>query len=332
MGDFKDYWYGGNMYKLYVPKEASKGDSLPLIVMLHGCKQDPDQFAEETKMNLLAEKENVILLYPAMDRWFNYPFDDPNKVNIDGCWNWFLDVNQHRGTGLPKMIAGMMDDAEKVLDKNYSIHINGKEVYAVGLSAGGAMACILGVTYPDRFSGIAICSGLPYDAVDTHLWTETWTRTANNVLINGVADPYECGDKAFVEMERSGVNKKVPVIVFHGISDTRVHPINGEQLIIQWAQTHYRIDGGQGKVDVSPSSVHADIMNDGRSYTRHVYNGKSRAPLIELWQIHGMNHAWSGGSENGKHTDPLGPDATSIIWDFFKKTAVTNENHQESTQ
>ena len=80
------------MYKLYVPKEASKGNSLPLIVMLHGCKQDPDQFAEETQMNLLAEKENVILLYPAMDRWFNYPFDDPQKVNIDGCWNWFLDV------------------------------------------------------------------------------------------------------------------------------------------------------------------------------------------------------------------------------------------------
>ena len=99
------------------------------------------------------------------------------------------------------------------------------------------MACILGVTYPDRFSGIAICSGLPYDAVDTHLWTEAWTRTANYVLVNGVADPYECGDKAFVEMEKTGVNKKVPVIVVHGISDTRVHPINGEQLIIQWAQT-----------------------------------------------------------------------------------------------
>ena len=113
MGDFKEYRYGGNMYKLYVPKESSKGKSLPFIVMLHGCKQDPDQFAEETKMNLLAEKKNLILLYPAMDRLFNYPFDDPQKVNIDGCWNWFLDVNQHRGTGLPKSIVEMMDDAEK---------------------------------------------------------------------------------------------------------------------------------------------------------------------------------------------------------------------------
>ena len=102
------------------------------------------------------------------------------------------------------------------------------------------MACILGVTYPDRFSGIAVCSGLAYDAVDTHLWTEPWTRTADYALVNGVADPYECGDKAFDEMEKSGVKRKVPVIVFHGVCDTRVHPINGEQVVTQWAQTHYR--------------------------------------------------------------------------------------------
>ncbi|WP_428912297.1 extracellular catalytic domain type 1 short-chain-length polyhydroxyalkanoate depolymerase [Niallia sp. Krafla_26] len=319
MGDFKDYWYEGNSYKLFVPKGATKGSSLPVIVMLHGCKQDPNQFAEETKMNLLAEKENVILLYPAMDRWYNYPFDDPHEVNIDGCWNWFLDYNQHRGNGLPKMIVDMMDDAEKVLNKDYGVYINREKVYAAGLSAGGAMACILGVTYPDRFSGIAICSGLPYDAVNTHLWTEPWTRNADYVLINGVIDPYECGDIAFSEMEKSGMSKKMPVIVFHGISDTRVHPINGEQLIIQWAQTHFRIEGGQGKVKLSPSSLHVDVVKGGRSYTRHVYNGKDNTPLLELWQVHGMKHAWSGGSENGEHTDPLGPDAASIIWDFFNK-------------
>jgi poly(hydroxyalkanoate) depolymerase family esterase len=327
MGEFRDYSYERYMYKLYVPKGSIKGKILPLIVMLHGCKQDPDQFAEETRMNLLAEKENFILLYPAMDRWFDYPFDNPNKVNIDGCWNWFLDVNQHRGEGLPKTIADIIYDAEKVLNKDYSVHINWNKVFAAGLSAGGAMACILGATYPDIFSGIAVCAGLPYDAVNTNLWTEPWTRTADSVLKNGVIDPFECGDKAFTEMRRSfketGIIKKMPVIVFHGISDTRVHPVNGEQLIIQWAQTHFRIEGGQGKVVVSPSFVYADIIKNGRSYTQHAYKGKNSAPLMELWLIHGMNHAWSGGSETGKYTDPLGPDATSIIWDFFKKVSVT---------
>lgn len=328
MGDFKKYQYKGNQYKLYVPGGAMEGEQLPLIVMLHGCKQDPDQFAEETKMNGLAEKENIILLYPAMDRLFNYPFDAPHEVNIDGCWNWFLDVNQHRDKGLPRTITEMMDDAENILNKDYGVQTNKEKVYAVGLSAGGAMACILGVTYPDRFNGIAICAGLPYDAVNTHLWTEAWTRNADYVLTNGVTDPYECGDVAFTEMKKSGVAKKMPVIIFHGISDTRVHPINGEQLIIQWAQTHFRINGGQGKAKITPSFVQADMVKGGRSYTRHVYNGENKTSLMELWQVHGMNHAWPGGKETGRHTDPLGPDATSIIWDFFRKRGT--ETDQET--
>jgi poly(hydroxyalkanoate) depolymerase family esterase len=323
MDEFKEYMYEGLMYKIYVPNGSIKGNSLPLIVMLHGCKQDPVQFAEETRMNQLAEKENFIVLYPEMDRWFNPAFDDPVKVNLDGCWNWFLDDNQHRGEGLPESIAEMINDAEKNLKNDFNIYIDWNKVYAAGLSAGGAMACILGVTYPDIFSGIAVCSGLPYDAVNTTLWEEPWTRAAEYVMKNGVTDPYECGNKAFNEMmktfKETGIKRKMPVIVFHGICDTRVHPINGEQVIIQWGQTHFRIEGGQGKVDVAPSFVKADIIQNGRSYTQHVYKGKNSDPLMELWLIHGMHHAWSGGSENGKFTDPLGPDTTSIIWDFFKK-------------
>ena len=108
----------------------------------------------------------------------------------------------------------MIYDAEKVLNKDYSAHINWNKVFAAGLSAGGAMACILGVTYPDIFSGIAVCAGLPYDAVNTNLWTKPWTRTADYALRNGVIDPFKCGDKAFTEMKRSfketGINKKCP--------------------------------------------------------------------------------------------------------------------------
>ena len=71
----------------------------------------------------------------------------------------------------------------------------------------------------------------------------------------------------------------MPVIVFYGISDTRVHPVNGEQLIIQWAQTHFRIEGGQGKVVVPPSFVYADIIKNGRSYTQHAYEGKKQCSI-----------------------------------------------------
>jgi poly(hydroxyalkanoate) depolymerase family esterase len=326
MGELKEYMYVGLMYKLFVPSGSDKDGSLPLVVMLHGCKQNPIQFAEETRMNQLAEKENFIVLYPAMDRWFNPLFNDPDEVNIDGCWNWFLDENQHRGEGLPESIIEVINDAQENLENDHNLSIDWNRVYAAGLSAGGAMACILGVTYPDIFSGIAVCSGLAYDAVNTNLWMESWTRNSEYALKNGVTDPYDCGNKAFEEMEKAfketGVKRKIPVIVFHGVSDTRVHPINGEQVVTQWAQTNFRIEGGQGIVDVTPSLIKADTIKNGRSYTKYVYHDKNNGPFMEFWLIHGMKHAWSGGSKNGKFTDPLGPDATSIIWDFFKNVSL----------
>ncbi|WP_338469709.1 PHB depolymerase family esterase [Niallia sp. XMNu-256] len=331
MGEFKEYQFESFMYKLYVPRNFIKEKDLPLIVMLHGCKQDTDQFAEETKMNSLAEKEGFILLYPQMDRLYNYPLDDPRKVNVEGCWNWFLDSNQHRGKGLPKSIVDMIYHAEKILKNDYHIQIIWNKVFAAGLSAGGAMACILGVTYPDIFSGIAIVAGLPYDAVNSNIWLEPWTRTADYVLKYGVIDPYECGNTAFTEMKKAfketGIPQKMPVIVFHGVSDTRVYPINGEQLIIQWAQTNFRIEGGIGKVNATPSVVNAGISTNGRGYTQQIYKENNNTPLMEYWLIHGMHHAWPGGNENGIYTDPLGPDAASIIWDFFTKT-TGNQSQQ----
>jgi poly(hydroxyalkanoate) depolymerase family esterase len=306
MSSFLEYTHAGYKYKLYVPSRYIEGNDVPLMVMLHGCKQDPDDFATGTKMNHLAEQENFIVIYPEMNRLFN-PFNLA-QFNLDGCWNWFLDYNQHRQGGQPEIIKGIIDDVKK----NYSIDSN--KVYATGLSAGAAMASILGVTYPDVFSGIGICSGLPYDAVDVCIPADPTAKSARDVMIQGTSDPYECGNKAYDEM--GNFKRKMPVIVFHGICDTTVHPINGQQVIIQWAQTNFLVEGGKGKVDVKPVFQKTGISN-GRSYTQHVYNDKDRFSLMELWMIDRMGHQWSGGSPNGSYTDPLGPDASSIIWRFF---------------
>ncbi|MBM7647036.1 poly(hydroxyalkanoate) depolymerase family esterase [Scopulibacillus daqui] len=308
MGSFTEHTLDGYRYKLYVPAHYKKEKPLPLLVMLHGCKQDPDDFARGTKMNDLAERENFFVLYPEMNALFN-PFN-PTEFNIDRCWNWFLDDNQHRAEGQPKIIKDMIDD----IKKNYSIAAN--KVYAAGLSAGAAMATILGVTYPDVFSAIGVCSGLPYDAVDVFIPVDPTAQTALNVMIQGTADPYQCGNAAYEEM--GAYKRKMPVIVFHGICDTTVHPINGQQVIIQWAQTNFLAEGGKGKADVTPASQKTGIINK-RSYTQHIYNDKEGKPLMELWMIDLMGHKWSGGSPEGSYTDPLGPDASSLIWHFFSR-------------
>ena len=168
-------------------------------------------------------------------------------------------------------------------------------MYAAGLSAGGSLACILGVTYPDVFNGIGICSGVAYDAANVFFLTDPMADEAKKRMEKGVPDPYACGNSAFQEMGE--YKKKMRVIVFHGICDTIVHPINGQQVITQWAQTNFLVDGGGiGLADVTPALVKSDIIN-GKSYTQHIYHDGEGEPLLELWMIDQMGHTWSGGSQ-----------------------------------
>lgn len=314
MGEFLDFSYEDFRYKLYIPSHYSPDKEFPLMVMLHGCDQNPDDFAAGTKMNELAEKENFLVLYPDMNHLFNP--SNPDSYNPFGCWNWFLDKNQHRGKGHPKLINGIIEEVKS------SYTIDTGMVYAAGLSAGASLACILGVTYPDVFSGIGICAGLAYDAANVVFLTDPMAESAKKSMQQGVADPYECGNSAFMEMGE--FKKKMPVIVIHGICDTVVHPINGKQVIIQWAQTNYLIEAGTGKAEVNPIEVDSDFIN-GKSYTRHIYADGNSELLMELWMIDEMGHAWSGGSPDGSYTDPSGPNATEIIWNFFAKKQLNAE-------
>jgi len=271
---------GTRSYKVYVPS-SYEGQSLPLIVMLHGCKQDPDDFAAGTGMNAIAEQNNCFVVYPAQAR----------AANGSNCWNWFKASDQQRDRGEPCIIADITRDVIR------KYHIDPTRVYVAGLSAGGAMAAIMGATYPELYAAVGIHSGLPVGAAHD-------LPSAFAAMKNGTA---KAGS-------RSARTQPIPVIVFYGDRDVTVHPENGEQALAQC------IEPNQHDVTVEEGRV-----PHGHAYTRTVRHDRDGRAIAEQWVVHGAGHAWSGGSRDGSYTDPKGPDAAREMMRFFQTHARADE-------
>ncbi|HET7273184.1 MAG TPA: PHB depolymerase family esterase [Rubrobacter sp.] len=270
---------GTRSYKLYIPSGYT-GQAVPLIVMLHGCTQNPDDFATGTRMNTLAEEHTFLVAYPAQVQ----------NANMQKCWNWFQAADQQRGRGEPSIIAGITN---QVVDE-YSV-AEGR-VYVAGMSAGGAMAAIMGATYPDLYAAIGVHSGLAPGAAHDLSTAFTAMRQGGPV----VAQPGVTGG-----------GKIVPTIVFHGDRDTTVHPRNGDRILAH-------LDGSQNGSSPRVSTRQGRVPG-GYEYTRFTYHDADGRAIVERWSVHGLAHAWSGGSYPGSYTDPKGPDASAEMVRFFEQ-------------
>ena len=192
---------GSRAYKLYIPSRYH-GQALPLVVMLHGCTQSPDDFAAGTRMNLIAEEQTCLVAYPAQ----------PHEANAAKCWNWFRPSDQRRGQGEPSLIAGIT----RQIMRDYSV--DPQRVYIGGLSAGAAAAAVMGATYPDLYAAIGVHSGLA-------------CGVANDLPSAFVAMRH--GKLPSSSRSSSASTTRAPTIVFHGDRDNTVHPRNGDHVIAE---------------------------------------------------------------------------------------------------
>ncbi|MES2945991.1 MAG: PHB depolymerase family esterase [Pseudomonadota bacterium] len=278
-------------YKLYIPSTAGS-QPLPLVVMLHGCTQNPDDFAAGTAMNEAAEAQGFYVLYPAQSQ----------QANPQRCWNWFKHSHQARGRGEPALIAGMTREimASHAIDPD--------RVFVAGLSAGGAMAAIMGKTYPELYAAVGVHSGLAAGVASDLPSAMSAMSGGGGGLGSGQLPGLMAGMKSGLKTGGQTVQDPpsgMPTIVFHGDADSTVHPGNGHQVITATA-------GSAARPETEAYSYPA-----GRTSTRSIYRSADGSVLAEHWLVHGAPHAWSGGSPKGSYTDPRGPDASKEMLRFF---------------
>ena len=293
---------GSLEYKLWVASGYHKDKSVPLVLMLHGCMQKAEDLSAASGMNDLADKNNFLVVYP----------EQAPTANPLRCWNWFDLKHQSRDSGEPSLIAAVISDVRS------SYSVDAHRVFVVGISAGGAMAVVMGVTYPEFFAGLGVVAGMEYKAGTT-------VEAGLAAMKQGGPSPDQQGLLAFQTIQKSLVEqkKRMPVIAFQGTKDPYVAPLNTEQLIAQWAQTNDYLDDGKDNDSVtvqSPTEVKGSVPN-GYSYTRYLYKDSSGQSLLEKWLVDDLGHAWPGSVTASRFADPKGPNASAEIWRFFSETS-----------
>lgn len=255
--------HGNRDYHLYVPATLPDGPQ-GLVLMLHGCTQDGADFAAGTAMNAQADRHGLIVVYPHQTR----------AQNPQACWNWFRPGDQRADAGEAAMLTALA----RQVAADFAVPAD--RVFAAGLSAGGAMAAILGQVAPQVFAAVGVHSGLPAGA-------------ASDVM------------GAFAAMREGPTSVSPPatrVIQFHGTADATVSAVNADRLL------------AAAQRDGAPAR--RDSGHTGRAWQRTTV-GPADTPQAEDWRIEGLGHAWSGGSARGSYTDATGPDASAEMVRFF---------------
>jgi poly(hydroxyalkanoate) depolymerase family esterase len=287
-GDWQAGWsmgtLGARRYWIFRPDGMRFGEPLPLLVMLHGCRQDAASFAASTRMNTLAARDRFLVLYPEQDR----------LSNPQGCWNWFDNGSAGRA---PAEAAAIL----RAVEQACLLYGADRERIAIaGLSAGASMAALLATLHPQRFKAVAMHSGVPPGLANSTLSAVKAMRGQHAASASAAAAPSK--------------TPLPPLLVIHGSNDAVVSIHNAGAAAQQW-------QGAAGAREQPPRQLQR-CQRHPMTVTDFTAGPRLAAQLV---RIEGLGHAWSGGAARQRFSDPLGPDASRLIWRFMAKQFAADQ-------
>lgn len=270
-------------YGLYIPSGHAL-EAMPLVVMLHGCTQSIDEFAEGTRMNVLADRFGFAVVYPEQSK----------HVHSHRCWHWY-DASESAGGAEARAVVSLVDAL--VVQHGF----DGERVYVAGISAGAGLTALLAVSHPEHFAAVALHSGPALGEARSGI-------TAMDVMRRGArGEPAELVDEVVNVAEYPGM----PAMIIHGDADHVVAPVNADQLATQFLRLNRIVDesGARKSGEVREERKGGVVMRD---YLR----GGRR--VVRLCRVQGLAHAWSGGDDAVPFHSAKGPDASTLVWEFFR--------------
>ncbi|MCM2550815.1 extracellular catalytic domain type 1 short-chain-length polyhydroxyalkanoate depolymerase [Burkholderia glumae] len=273
-------------YALYLPASATSAAGLPLLVMLHGCRQTVESFAAGTRICRLAERAGFAVLLP----------EQAKTAHAHRCWHWHQPPAHSEAPAIASLVAAMV--REHGFDH--------ERIHLAGMSAGAGLAAVLAVHHPALFAAVALHSGPVFGAANSAL-------SAMRVMRDGSREePLRLIDTAVEVADHPGM----PALVIHGELDAVVANRNATQLGTEFARLNRLLDAQGG--------LRAGERRTGRrdDVEYHDYLKAGRL-VVRVAIVRGLGHAWSGGDPREPFHADCGPDASRMMWNFFRRQRRT---------
>jgi poly(hydroxyalkanoate) depolymerase family esterase len=279
-------------YLLYVPRGYGGWRRRVLVVLIHGCKQSPEDIAAGSRIAAMADKQGWLVLLPRQS----------DKANPWSCWNWF-DKATSGGRGEAAIVAAQI----RAVRRSHRVHP--RRVFVAGMSAGGCLAAVMGVRHPDLFAGVFIHSGIACGGA-------TSAMDAMHVMAHGALARYEqVAEKARLDAPPKSL--PIPVLVVQGGADDVVADINAVQLVRQYLVLNGRLVASDPPSNElpPPDAETTEPLPAARTQITSEW-GKPPPSIVRLVRVPQLAHAWSGGDEALPYNDSHAPDATALLAAF----------------